>query len=417
MDAEALKAAMAGAALTAGYVNAEGGPQLGKAQAPVRVAVTGRSVGPPLFESVVVLGRRTNPGPAAEGQGRARMTPGRLLRIGPADRGRRRCGRRSCTWRSRSCRCGGRRAATRPRPADAIVVLGAAQYNGAPSPVLANRLDHAVELFEAGIAPLIVVTGGRQQGDRFTEAEASARYLEASRRPRRRHRAGDDRAATRGSRWPRPPGSCARDGITRVVLVSDPYHAMRIDGIADELGLDADRVARRRRRSLGASWPGRPWPSPSAASSATTAWSASTSEWRRRRWRPFANVPGSTFGGGVIGNTTGSGPVIGGSSPPPRALEKRVSTREAPGQRPGASSFLRRHRSACRAPAAPGRGAASPLRGAASLPRRNRTAPSSSPGWAFFAGGGWVVGGPAPGFGPGAQASGSGSLGGSSPLG
>lgn len=57
LEVEALKAAMEAAALTAGYVNAEGGPQLGKAQAPVRVALTGRTVGPPLFESVVALGR------------------------------------------------------------------------------------------------------------------------------------------------------------------------------------------------------------------------------------------------------------------------------------------------------------------------------------------------------------------------
>lgn len=57
LEPEPLKAAMEQAALTAGYVNAEGGPQLGKAQAPVRVALTGRAVGPPLFESVVVLGR------------------------------------------------------------------------------------------------------------------------------------------------------------------------------------------------------------------------------------------------------------------------------------------------------------------------------------------------------------------------
>jgi glutamyl-tRNA synthetase len=56
-DAESLKAAMERAALAAGFVNAEGGPQLAKAQAPVRVAITGRTVGPPLFESVVVLGR------------------------------------------------------------------------------------------------------------------------------------------------------------------------------------------------------------------------------------------------------------------------------------------------------------------------------------------------------------------------
>lgn len=124
------------------------------------------------------------------------------------------------------------------RPAEAIIVLGAAQYNGVPSPVLANRLDHAAELYEQDLADLIVVTGGRQEGDRFTEAQASATYLEGLGIP------GDhiERETTGGSSW-ESLASAARflrdRGITSVVLVSDPYHAMRIDGIAAELGLDA----------------------------------------------------------------------------------------------------------------------------------------------------------------------------------
>jgi uncharacterized SAM-binding protein YcdF (DUF218 family) len=124
------------------------------------------------------------------------------------------------------------------RPAEAIIVLGAAQYNGVPSPVLANRLDHAAELYEAGIADLIVVTGGRQEGDLHTEAEASAHYLEGLGIP------GDhiERETTGDSSW-QSLAAAARflqdDGINEVVLVSDPYHAMRIAGIADELGLDA----------------------------------------------------------------------------------------------------------------------------------------------------------------------------------
>jgi uncharacterized SAM-binding protein YcdF (DUF218 family) len=123
-------------------------------------------------------------------------------------------------------------------PAQAIVVLGAAQYDGRPSPVLANRLDHAAELFEQGIAPLIVVTGGRQEGDRFTEAQAGARYLEGLGVPG----SAIERETTGDSSW-ESLAAAARflraDGITEVVLVSDPYHAMRIDGIAAELGLDA----------------------------------------------------------------------------------------------------------------------------------------------------------------------------------
>jgi uncharacterized SAM-binding protein YcdF (DUF218 family) len=58
------------------------------------------------------------------------------------------------------------------RPADAIVVMGAAQYNGRPSPVFAARIDHAVSLYFAGVAPVLVMTGGKAEGDRTTEAAA-----------------------------------------------------------------------------------------------------------------------------------------------------------------------------------------------------------------------------------------------------
>ncbi len=124
------------------------------------------------------------------------------------------------------------------RPAEAIVVLGAAQYDGRPSPVLASRLDHAVALYDDGIAPLIVVTGGRRDGDRFTEAQASAVYLERQGVPG----GAIERETTGDNSW-ETLASAARfltdQGITDVVLVSDPYHAERIEAIADDLGLDA----------------------------------------------------------------------------------------------------------------------------------------------------------------------------------
>jgi uncharacterized SAM-binding protein YcdF (DUF218 family) len=62
---------------------------------------------------------------------------------------------------------------------DAIVVLGAAQYNGRPSPVLAARLDHAIELYKEGLAPYLVTTGGKLQGDNYTEAQTGYRYATA----------------------------------------------------------------------------------------------------------------------------------------------------------------------------------------------------------------------------------------------
>lgn len=63
------------------------------------------------------------------------------------------------------------------RPVDAIVVLGAAQYNGRPSPVLRARLDHALQLYHQGFAPRIVVTGGVGRGDTTSEALVGRNYL------------------------------------------------------------------------------------------------------------------------------------------------------------------------------------------------------------------------------------------------
>lgn len=123
-----------------------------------------------------------------------------------------------------------------PDHAGAIVVLGAAQYNGEPSPVLKGRLDHAIELYEAGVAPVIVVTGGRQPGDRFTEASASDRYLQQHGIPQ-----SALRLESQGSSSWESLAAAARflvkEGITDVVLVSSPYHALRTEQIAGEVGL------------------------------------------------------------------------------------------------------------------------------------------------------------------------------------
>src|SRR5678815_3284967 len=62
------------------------------------------------------------------------------------------------------------------RPADSIVVLGAAQYDGHPSPVLRARVDHAVALWQSGLAPRLILTGGRGAGDTTTEAAVERRY-------------------------------------------------------------------------------------------------------------------------------------------------------------------------------------------------------------------------------------------------
>jgi uncharacterized SAM-binding protein YcdF (DUF218 family) len=126
---------------------------------------------------------------------------------------------------------------SRPR-ADAIVVLGAAQYDGRPSPVLKARLDHAITLYESGVAPLVVVTGGRRQGDRFTEATTGYNYLRA-------HGLADEaiRKEVQGRTTYESLAAVSRflrsEAIRDVVLVSSPSHSKRIAGIAREVGLRA----------------------------------------------------------------------------------------------------------------------------------------------------------------------------------
>lgn len=120
---------------------------------------------------------------------------------------------------------------------DAIVVLGAAQYDGRPSPVLEARLRHALDLYERGLAPRIVVTGGRQDGDTFTEATSGYNWLRDEDVPDSAilkevdgHNTFESLQAT--ARFLR-----AR-GFDEVLLVSDGYHAMRVAGIAREVGLE-----------------------------------------------------------------------------------------------------------------------------------------------------------------------------------
>jgi uncharacterized SAM-binding protein YcdF (DUF218 family) len=124
------------------------------------------------------------------------------------------------------------------RHVDAIVVLGAAQYNGTPSPLLASRLDHAFALYQQGLAPLVVVTGGKLPADRFTEADSEAKYLMERGVPE----AAILREESGRTSWDSLGGvaSMLRErGLRRVLLVSDPFHSMRIRGMAGELDLDA----------------------------------------------------------------------------------------------------------------------------------------------------------------------------------
>ncbi len=125
------------------------------------------------------------------------------------------------------------------RDADAAIVLGAAQYNGTPSPVFKGRLDRAFDLWKEGRVPLIVVTGGAAEGDRFTEAYSGLTYLKKKGVPDDDMIVIDDGSST----WESMAASVRvlrKQGITKVQLVSDPYHSFRLEAIADEVGLDGE---------------------------------------------------------------------------------------------------------------------------------------------------------------------------------
>ena len=113
--------------------------------------------------------------------------------------------------------------------------MGAAQYDGVPSPDLRARLDEAVLLFHQGDAGVVAVTGSKEKGDEFTEAEAGARYLETKGVPSTAivEAGGDD---TWQSLSDVAPMLKAR-GDTKVLVVTDPFHEDRSMAIASQLGL------------------------------------------------------------------------------------------------------------------------------------------------------------------------------------
>lgn len=124
------------------------------------------------------------------------------------------------------------------QPADAIVILGAAQYNGRPSPVLEARLAHGEQLWRDGFARWIIVTGGKQRGDRFTEAETGRRWLVKRGIP-------DDRIVLEAEgRTTEASMTAVAAWMTaharkRVLLVSDPFHSARLQWEARRTGLTA----------------------------------------------------------------------------------------------------------------------------------------------------------------------------------
>jgi uncharacterized SAM-binding protein YcdF (DUF218 family) len=121
---------------------------------------------------------------------------------------------------------------------DAIIVLGASQFNGRPSAVFQARLAHALTLYDEGIAPVVVTVGGARPGDRFSEGAAGRNYLISHGVP--------SSAATAvgvGSDTLTSLRAVARlfhdDHLRTAVLVTDPWHELRSKRIAEDLGIDA----------------------------------------------------------------------------------------------------------------------------------------------------------------------------------
>jgi vancomycin permeability regulator SanA len=128
--------------------------------------------------------------------------------------------------------------ASRVDSADVIVVLGAAQYGGDPSPVFQGRLDHGKLLYDQGFSDLIMVLGAGQEGDEFTEAEAGAGYLAGQGVP-----AEAIAISPEGSTTLESLRAAARRmeeaELDSAFLVSDPWHNLRIKRMATDLGIQA----------------------------------------------------------------------------------------------------------------------------------------------------------------------------------
>ncbi|MEO7367814.1 MAG: YdcF family protein [Gemmatimonadaceae bacterium] len=122
------------------------------------------------------------------------------------------------------------------KPAGSIVVLGAAQYDGRPSPVLRARLDHGIDLWNRGMGKLLIVTGGTGYGDTTSEAAVGRTYA-------RKHGVPDsaivleNKGRTTRESMIAVSDILVRRGITSAILVSDPFHMLRLSILGRRFGM------------------------------------------------------------------------------------------------------------------------------------------------------------------------------------
>lgn len=127
------------------------------------------------------------------------------------------------------------------RQADAIVVLGAAQYNGKPSPVLQARLDYGISLYKKKLAPRMIFTGGVGVGDTLSEGEVSRRYAEKMGVPASAIMV--EREGVTSAESVAAAAALMRDAKLRTALVvSDSYHMLRVELLARRAGIQPYRA-------------------------------------------------------------------------------------------------------------------------------------------------------------------------------
>jgi uncharacterized SAM-binding protein YcdF (DUF218 family) len=122
------------------------------------------------------------------------------------------------------------------RPADVILVLGAAQYNGRPSPVLKARLDHALDLWRRGFARRLVFTGGVGQGDTLSEGEVARRYALEAGVPDSVILV-DRRGQTSAESVEAAAALMHSQQLRSALIVSDSYHMLRLELLARRAGI------------------------------------------------------------------------------------------------------------------------------------------------------------------------------------
>lgn len=134
-------------------------------------------------------------------------------------------------------------AETPVKKADVIVVFGAAEYVGRPSPVYKARLDHAYELFQTGMAPVVITTGGSGQDPDFSEGGVGKDYLERRGIPEQAlisETQGSDTAQSAS----RVANIMRANGMRSCIAVSDAYHVFRIRALLDHEGIQVEVAPR-----------------------------------------------------------------------------------------------------------------------------------------------------------------------------